>query len=92
MSREIIDGWTAEFIKPKTPQFGSDTTTGDPISRQPEQTYCDYCHEDSDGFVKPIEKNSHAVIYGGVLHLKAKGWSGKAQIKYCPMCGRMLER
>lgn len=53
---------------------------------------CDFCHEDSDGYVKPIEKNSHAVIYGSVLHLKAKGWSGKVQIKYCPMCGRRLER
>lgn len=59
---------------------------------QPEQTDCYYCHEDNDGFVVPIEKNSHAVIHGSVLHLKAKGWRGKAQIKYCPMCGRRLER
>lgn len=59
-------------------------------SAQPEQTDCEFCHEDSNGYVYPIEKNSHAVIYGSVLYLKARGWSGKVQIKYCPMCGRRL--
>ena len=53
---------------------------------------CDYCHEDSDGYVKPIEKNCHAVIFGSVLYLKANGWRGEVEIKYCPMCGRRLER
>lgn len=60
------------------------------LSAQLEQTDCEFCHEDSDGYVSPIEKNSHAVIYGSVLHLKAMGWSGKVQIKYCPICGRRL--
>lgn len=60
------------------------------LSAQSEQTDCEFCHEDLDGYVSPIEKNSHAVIYGSVLHLKANGWSGKVQIKYCPMCGRRL--
>lgn len=34
-------------------------------SAQPEQTDCDYCHEDSDGYVKPIEKNGHAFVRFG---------------------------
>lgn len=59
---------------------------------QSEQTDCDYCHEDSDGYVRPIEKNGHAVIFGSVLYLKAEGWRGEVEIKYCPMCGRRLER
>lgn len=41
-------------------------------SAQSEQTDCDYCHEDSDGYVRPIEKNCHAVIFGSVLYLKAE--------------------
>ena len=62
------------------------------LSAQSEQTDCEYCHEDNDGFVIPIEKNCHAAIHGSVLYLKATGWRGKAQIKYCPMCGRRLRR
>lgn len=57
---------------------------------------CDYCHEDSDGYVKPIEKNGHAFVWfnylGWHLSLKAKGWHGVAPINFCPMCGRKLER
>lgn len=57
---------------------------------------CDYCHKDLDGYVKPLEKNSHAFIWwnamdGWHLSLKAKGWHGMAPIKYCPMCGRRLK-
>lgn len=55
---------------------------------------CIYCHEDSDGYVIPLEKNSHAFIRLGMdgweLSLHAKGWHGSAKIKYCPMCGRKL--
>ena len=55
---------------------------------------CDYCHEDSDGYVKPVEKNCHAFVRSGMdgweLSLKANGWHGSAKIKYCPMCGRRL--
>ena len=55
---------------------------------------CDYCHEDSDGYVKPIEKNCHAAIHFGMngwcLELRAKGWHGETKINYCPMCGRKL--
>lgn len=64
-------------------------------SAQPEQTDCEYCHEDSDGYVTPIEKNFHAFISFGMngceLSLKAKGWHRSAKIKYCPMCGRELK-
>ena len=63
----------------------------DCISRQ---AACEYCHEDSDGYVMPLEKNCHAFIRYGMngweLSLKAKGWHGSAKIKYCPICGRSL--
>ena len=59
------------------------------------QKSCEYCHEDSDGYTRPIEKNCHAYIRFGMngweLDLKAKGWHGEAQIKFCPMCGRELK-
>ena len=62
---------------------------------QPKITDCDYCHEDSDGYVTPLEKNCHAFVTyspidGWILSLKANGWHGEAQIKFCPMCGRRL--
>ena len=64
----------------------------DTISRQ---ASCDYCHEDSDGYVTPLEKNCHAFIRFGMdgweLDLHAKGWHGSAKIMYCPMCGRELK-
>ena len=56
--------------------------------------FCEYCNEDSDGYVKPIEKNNHAFVRFGMngweLNLKANGWHGSAKIRYCPMCGRDL--
>lgn len=56
--------------------------------------FCEYCNEDSDGYVKPVEKNGHAFIRFGIngweLSLKANGWHGDAKIRYCPMCGRDL--
>ena len=56
--------------------------------------FCEYCNEDADGYVKPIEKNCHAFIRFGMngweLSLKANGWHGNAKIRYCPMCGRRL--
>ena len=61
---------------------------------QPKTADCIYCHEDSDGYVKPIEKNCHAFIRFGMngweISLSAKGWNGSAKIMYCPMCGRRL--
>ena len=56
---------------------------------------CKYCNSDSDGYVKPIEKNSHAFIHfgmnGWVLSLKGGRWHGECKIQYCPMCGRELK-
>lgn len=56
--------------------------------------FCEYCNEDADGYVKPIEKNCHAFIRFGMngweLSLKANGWHRSAKIRYCPMCGRDL--
>ena len=67
-------------------------------SAQPEpceDTSCPYCHEDSDGYVTPLEKNCHAFIRFGMngweISLSAKGWNGSAKIMYCPMCGRKLK-
>lgn len=55
---------------------------------------CEYCYEDADGFVTPLEKNGHAFVRFGMngweLSLKANGWHGSAKIRYCPMCGRDL--
>ena len=57
--------------------------------------FCEYCNEDSDGYVKPIEKNNHAFVRFGMdgweLNMKANGWYGSAKIRYCPMCGRELK-
>lgn len=77
----------------------SEVITGELPSAQPElshtQKSCEYCHEDSDGYTRPIEKNCHVYIRFGMngweLDLKAKGWHGEAQIKFCPMCGRELQ-
>ena len=56
--------------------------------------FCEYCNEDADGYVKPIEKNNHAFVRFGTngweLSLKANGWHGSAKIRYCPMCVRDL--
>ena len=60
------------------------------ISRQAEQSACEYCHEDSDGYVLSIEKNGHAYIQNGKLILRANGWRGECAINFCPMCGRKL--
>ena len=63
-------------------------------SAQPEQADCEYCHEDSDGYVRSIEKNSHAwlVRRGRTMKLRV-GFNGRhseCDILFCPMCGRRL--
>lgn len=64
------------------------------MSAEPEQTNCEYCHEDSNGYVRPIEKNSHAwlVRRGRTMKLRVsfKGGYSECDILYCPMCGRRL--
>ena len=61
---------------------------------QQEQTDCEYCHEDSDGYVRSIEKNSHAwlVRRGRTMKLRVgfKGGYSECDILFCPMCGRRL--
>lgn len=58
-------------------------------------TMCEYCEEDSGGFVRPLDKNGHASlrkssIYGWVIDMAAKGWSGHATIYFCPKCWKRL--
>ena len=66
------------------------------LQTQQKQTTCDFCHEDRDGYIKPIEKNCHAFVRFGIngwgLYLQAKGWHNEVQINYCPMCGRELKK
>ena len=63
-------------------------------SASPEQTDCEYCHEDSDGYVRSIEKNSHAwlVRRGRTMKLRVgfNGGYSECDILFCPMCGRRL--
>ena len=63
-------------------------------SAQPEQADCEYCHEDADGYVRPIEKNSHAwlVRRGRTMKLRVRfnGGYSECDILFCPMCGRRL--
>lgn len=58
------------------------------------QKSCEYCHEDSDGYIRPIEKNSHAwlVRRGRTMKLRVcfKGGYSECDILFCPMCGRRL--
>ena len=60
----------------------------------PEQTDCEYCHEDSEGYVRSIEKNSNAWIVrrGRSMKLRVgfKGEYRECDILFCPMCGRRL--
>ena len=58
-------------------------------------TDCEYCHEDSDGYVFPLEKSGHAHIRFGMdgwtLSVKYGTWRKNIRINYCPMCGRRLK-
>jgi len=53
---------------------------------------CEYCHEDRDGYVLPLEKNCHAFLeYPNKLVLRFKKEWRECKINYCPMCGRLLK-
>lgn len=57
---------------------------------------CEYCHEDLDGYVKPLEKNCHAYLDTRCINApKLIVGFGRAirasNIKFCPMCGRRLD-
>ena len=64
------------------------------FNMEKQQNQCAYCHEDADGYVKPLEKNGHAFISFGMLgahiSVNAKGWKNDITINYCPICGRQL--
>ena len=69
-------------------QLATDTTS--------RQASCEYCHEDSDGYVTPLEKNCHAYVRyspidGWVLSMKYGAWRKDIPIRFCPMCGRKLK-
>lgn len=56
---------------------------------------CEYCHEDLEGYVKPLEKNCHAYLDTRCVNApKLIVGFGRAirvcNIKFCPMCGRRL--
>lgn len=65
--------------------------------------YCDYCHEDSEGYFRMFPRkdkpsSSHVHLYrslGGKMMLTGF-FNGKDigdyDIKFCPMCGRKLNR
>ena len=93
--KETKDAKVIHMVMDKVEEYSQMFEVNAP-SAQTENTDCIYCHEDSDGYVKPIEKNCHAFISFGMdgweLSLKANGWHGSTKIKYCPMCGRRLKR
>lgn len=64
-------------------------------SAEPEKTDCEYCREDSEGYVRPIEKNSHAWLIRRWRTMKLrvcfKGEYRECDILFCPMCGRRLK-
>jgi len=97
--KAVLDGLHRYFAEGfNEDRWWNSTYVLDTISKAPSVTpqpnECKYCHEDPDGYVKPLEKNCHAYIgfgmHGWVIELEAKGWRGKAPIKFCPMCGRRL--
>lgn len=54
---------------------------------------CEYCHEDRDGYVAPLEKNAHAFLkYPDKLIVKFGREERECKIRFCPMCGRRLSK
>ena len=91
----IIDTKAEEVAQPEACEYYALCRHGrDENKLRAHLKFCEYCNEDSDGYVKPIEKNNHAFVRFGMngweLDLKANGWHGSAKIRYCPMCGRDL--
>ena len=57
---------------------------------------CEYCYTDSDGYIKPLDKNCHVFINLLGMHPNTLeiNWYGKQMslpINYCPICGRDLK-
>ena len=54
---------------------------------------CEYCHEDRDGYVMPLDKNAHAYYkFPDKLVLKFGREMRECKINFCPMCGRNLRK
>lgn len=55
---------------------------------------CEYCHEDYDGYCRPLDKNAHVCVFDNIAnHYMRVDWYGHSMnipINYCPMCGRKL--
>jgi hypothetical protein len=57
--------------------------------------YCEYCHTDVDGYIKPLDKNAHLFISPNIHPTIVVNWYGhrkEVEITYCPMCGRDLTK
>ena len=56
-------------------------------------TVCEYCHEDRDGYVCPIDNNSHVWVNSKAeITVWLGGYLRSYEINYCPMCGRELRK
>lgn len=54
---------------------------------------CEYCHEDRDGYIRPLDNNAHAYLqYPDKLMLRFGKERRECKIKHCPMCGRELQK
>ena len=57
---------------------------------------CEYCHEDSDGYIRALDRNGHAYVDYDIhshklqLRIRLNGAARHIPINYCPMCGRRL--
>lgn len=51
---------------------------------------CEYCNEDFDGYVKPLDKNGHVAVFDKphekILDIDWYGHKMRLPISYCPMC------
>lgn len=54
------------------------------MTNQEVRGLCEYCHEDSDGYVKPLEKNCHVFIRFGMggWEIPSKPMDGAANAKF----------
>ena len=54
---------------------------------------CEYCHEDRDGYIAPLDKNCHAWLkYPNLLVIKFGKERRECTIRFFPMCGMELKK
>lgn len=55
---------------------------------------CEYCHEDYDGYYKPLDKNAHVCVFDNIakheLYIDWYGHQMRTPINYCPMCRKKV--